>query len=1177
MKNSKKRRLLSLVLALVMVLTLAPAAGMSEGSSGGDQTPDSGQDGSDQDQGSGNDNTGSDEKPDDVTGIRLGVDGNSSMLRPVTPNQEYYLILEPGAVNSGTIRLTVDLEPSTAANDKRKVTWKSSNEDIVSALGQTDMQHPGEGHIGVISSHNLAGKSEVTISVDEKLFCTIHVEVSGIKLSDELLKGVTLKENETRRFVKDTDYQLYGIFNSSIPGNGSVEATMSVTAQTGQRNVNIPASTSPAGFSVEGRTKGSARLLVQVTAGPQTYGQEFTVNVEATEVTIPYTAGCSPTKPLKFTEIEPLIDAECRKQMGVGLDSVVDLRVPSAQGILYVGYKSPDDTGPGAGSAVTYYAQGKSTRGPFLSDITFVPSASYRGEKAQITFTAQATGSDGQARTFKGTIEVTLTDEKTDLTVTTRRETPLKLTAELFTRACQEAVGSPLDYVIFTLPPATQGALYVDYKSESDYASKVSANRQYARKELDNITFVPAKGFVGNVSVSYAGYSVAGSKYTGELVIQVQQGLDDSITYNDNATGSVTFSGSDFNEFCANATGSDLGSVSFTLPPASQGVLYASWSGSRGVQAAEGQTFSAAGLNRVTFVAAQGFDGVVRIPFEGVSRGGTAFKGTVEIHIQSSGTSGSGDISYACAAGQSVKLQLSDFIQLCQRLTGQRLHYITFQRLPDFNQGALYHGKTSSGGMGTRVSTSTKYFNSATPYIANLSFWATQNFSGGVEIPFTGCSVDGQTFTAILYIGNGAGPGSGSSGTITYNGAGQETIRFVGKDFDDACRQATNEALQYVSISLPSSGQGILYYDYFSEVNPTVLDANNELYLNGDTRIDRVTFAPARGFAGTLYLSYMGVSINGRAFSGTIAITYLAANAMGGLVRYETTGAPVRLDAVKFQEASGGSPSQIRFTSLPTPDQGKLYYNYTSPTQYSWLGNTSSTYGLYTDPAVGNLTFVPKAGFYGEVNIPYTAMNQEISPYTGTLRITVTQPQASANFDDLAGYPAQTKSAVDYLHAESVVNGVGQRRYSPDASIRRGDFCLMLARAFQFNVGSTATGFTDVASDAYYAQAVNQLYALGVVNGVGGGRFSPSAPVSRQDAALMVQRTLQQAGIDVPNGNEAALAAYDDRGEVSSYAQGAVGGLAQQGLLPLSDGKLAPRTDLTRADMAVLLHRAMTQ
>ena len=65
-------------------------------------------------------------------------------------------------------------------------------------------------------------------------------------------------------------------------------------------------------------------------------------------------------------------------------------------------------------------------------------------------------------------------------------------------------------------------------------------------------------------------------------MIQVKQGLDDAITYNDNGGGLVNFDRGDFEDFCENATGKALSAISFTLPPASQGVLYLNWNGSRG-------------------------------------------------------------------------------------------------------------------------------------------------------------------------------------------------------------------------------------------------------------------------------------------------------------------------------------------------------------------------------------------------------------------------------------------------------------------------------------------------------------------------------------------------------------------------------------------------------------------
>ena len=408
--------------------------------------------------------------------------------------------------------------------------------------------------------------------------------------------------------------------------------------------------------------------------------------------------------------------------------------------------------------------------------------------------------------------------------------------------------------------------------------------------------------------------------------------------------------------------------------------------------------------------------------------------------------------------------------------------------------------------------------------------------------------------------------------TVTSGGS----VTFSGKDFDDACRQATNAALSYLRFDLPSSGQGILSYDYRAGSTPKALNPATDLYRSGEVSIDRVTFVPAKSFAGIASVPFTAWAIDGTEYRGMAEITVRSEAALGGLVRYQTGGAPVHISAADIQSAAGEQPSSLRLTGLPNASQGKLYYQYAGPTQYSWQGNTTTEYSLYGDPSVSNLTFVPKAGYTGTVEIPYAAATSS-GGYAGTIRITVSAPNSSVNFDDLDGYSAQNKAAVDYLSSIGVVNGTGYRTYEPGASIRRGDFCVMLSRAFQFNVGGSGGGFTDVPAGAYYASAVNDLYALGIVNGVGGGRFQPSATLSRQDAALMIQRTLNQAGIEIPDGNSAALAAYSDRGQVADYARGAVAGLAQLGLLPTRNSRLSPKANLTRADMALLLHRAMTQ
>lgn len=1126
MKHPTARRGLSLLLALLLTLTMAPTALLADEDDAAPEEP--GEDA-------------------EVT-LRLSCESWST----ISP---YGLLLEPNSDADQGARITAQLEPITPETQDMRISWSSADPKIAS------VEDEDNGRIAYIAGKS-PGKTTVTVKAGELEPVEIEITVSGIKL---LTTEVSLLENETKTLQEGVDYELYG-------RAASTEARL--TASIVNNKSNVYALVENRTVTIEGRQAGDATVVLQMEAAGYVYKGEVAVAVEANEAVIEWTEGVSPSKPLKFSALEEKIKAACKEQIGGELTAVIGLTVSTAQGTLYLGYNSPDDTGAGVGSSVTYYVR-SAARGPYIKDIVFVPNPSFTGEKARITFSGQGLGADNKQRTFKGRLEVTLEDAQTDVTLTAAHGQPLPLTATPFSKVCQEETGSPLSYVIFTLPPAAEGVLYRDWKSELDYGSRVSAMEQYSRKDLEQITFVPAQGFVGTVTIGYAGYSTTGTRYNGQLVIVVTRELDRGLQYNDYGAGYVSFDGGDFDDYSTAVTGKRMDFVSFTPPPASQGTLYRSWRSGRGTAVESGDTFGLKALDSVTFVAAEGFHGVVRVPFTGEDRNGVPFSGTVEIHIQSSGGGSRGDIYYTCAPGGFVKLALSDFNNLSMDQTGQRLHYITFQTLPDFNQGALYHNRTSTNGIGARVTTTTKYFQSATPYLANLSFWASEGFRS-VEIPFTGCAVNGQTFTGLLSIDSGSSSGGSGQGAVSYTTTGRAPAAFSGGDFDSACRAATGSALHYLVFSLPSSAQGMLCFQQQTGGTSVSVGTGEQFYLSGERGLSKISFVPAYGFSGVSVIPFTGWAIDGRQFQGTVEVNVRAGATSGSTVRYATFGTPVQLSAADFQAVSGGSqPSAIRFDATPDQNAGRLYYQYVSPTKYSWQSNTTAAYSLAGDPALSNLTFIPKAGFTGTMAIPYTATCYDGTSYTGRLEITVQAPSVSASFTDLTGYSAQTKAAVDYLSSQGIVNGMQPGIYGPGLSIRRGDFCLMLYRAFRFDRGGTILSFADVPQDAYYAEAVNILSSLGIVNGTGTNRFQPNANISRQDAALMVQRTLRAAGMtaDVPG-----QLSHADANQVTGYAQGAVTSLVQLGIYPTTDtGRLNPKGDLTRSDMAVLLHRTMTR
>jgi hypothetical protein len=132
----------------------------------------------------------------------------------------------------------------------------------------------------------------------------------------------------------------------------------------------------------------------------------------------------------------------------------------------------------------------------------------------------------------------------------------------------------------------------------------------------------------------------------------------------------------------------------------------------------------------------------------------------------------------------------------------------------------------------------------------------------------------------------------------------------------------------------------------------------------------------------------------------------------------------------------------------------------------------------------------------------------------------------------------------------------------------------MLVRAFQFESTAT-TSFSDVPADSYYAKAVATAKALGIVNG-SNGKFMPDNQLTRQEAMTMIYRAMLADGQN-PTVSVSTLSAYSDGNQVSGYAKEAVSAMVQLGVVRgYSSGELLPRATITRAAMAVILHRVLT-
>ncbi len=772
-------------------------------------------------------------------------------------------------------------------------------------------------------------------------------------------------------------------------------------------------------------------------------------------------------------------------------------------------------------------------------------------------------------------ITVDLVTSTGTIAYSTDKNTAVKLNATDFNTALQNATGFNLSYVKFTLPSASYGKLYYDYTSSSNYDSLVSANTEYYKSTapyLSYISFVPYTGYTGTVSIAYTAYTTEDRSYVGTLNITVNDTGDSTVTYStDNATPKKLVA-SDFNTACTSITGNTLSYVKFTLPSSSYGKLYYNYTSSSNYDSLVSASTKyyrsdSPYISYISFVPNVSYTGTVLISYTGYDTEGDSYSGELIILVADSG-----DNTITCSTDNDtpVKLVATDFNTACKNATGETLSYVKFS-LPSSSYGRLYYDYTSSSNYDSLVSASTKYYRSKSPYISYISFVPNDSYTGTVSISYTGYDTEGVSYSGKLKI-----TVTGSS-TITYSTDNTTPIKLVASDFNTACKNATGETLSYVKFTLPSSTYGKLYYDYTSSSNyDAAVSASTKYYRSDSPYISYISFVPKSGYTGTVSISYTGYDTEGTSYSGKLKIT--VTNSGSTTVTYSTdNNTPVKLVASDFntacKSATGETLSYVKFT-LPSSTYGKLYYDYTSTSNYDAAVSASTKYYRSASPYISYISFVPKSGYAGTVSISYTGYNTEGTSYSGKLKITVIDTGSSSRyFNDVGNDLSWAVEAIDYLYEEGVVTGIGSNRYLPNSSVTRGDFMLMLYRAL--NLKATAKGnFSDVPKGSYYYDAIAAAKVLGIAQG-DGVHFYPNSSITRQDAMVLVTRSLETARITIPSGSSSDLRSFADRGMLSDYAAAAVASLVKAGIIKGDGTRINPRSNITRAEMAVILQRVL--
>ena len=429
------------------------------------------------------------------------------------------------------------------------------------------------------------------------------------------------------------------------------------------------------------------------------------------------------------------------------------------------------------------------------------------------------------------------------------------------------------------------------------------------------------------------------------------------------------------------------------------------------------------------------------------------------------------------------------------------------------------------------------------------------------------------------------------SGDISYETDAGTKVTFDEDDFEDFWDDNGSGTLSHITFSNSSKNYGTLYTDSSKKTKVTSSMKFEPNYKSSSKNydLDTVTYVPDEDRTSTYTDTYSFTAYNtkGDKFYGTVIITVGGGSSTTITSRGVVFGTAELTELLEetFKEEKGATLNYVTFT-LPDADEGKLFYDF-SDMLSSTLVKSSDKF--HVDPArtekdLDDVAFVPAAGTYGKVTLRYKAYGASDSvSYSGTLTLTVTEKSKSAKFSDVTSTSySWAADSVDFLYYEGIAQGSGGK-YNPATNITRGDFMLMLYRAFledEYEDYNVTSNFPDVVkgSDSYSKetyQAVGVAKHLGIAQGTN-GKYNPKAYITREEAMTLIYRTLDEVDYSMSYKSSNKTSDFKDYSSVASYAKTAISDLIEHGVVVGNNGKINPKSNITRAEMAVILHRVLT-
>ena len=197
-----------------------------------------------------------------------------------------------------------------------------------------------------------------------------------------------------------------------------------------------------------------------------------------------------------------------------------------------------------------------------------------------------------------------------------------------------------------------------------------------------------------------------------------------------------------------------------------------------------------------------------------------------------------------------------------------------------------------------------------------------------------------------------------------------------------------------------------------------------------------------------------------------------------------------------------------------------------------------------------------------------TFITSHFSQYTvGYNKVTFSDVEASAWYADAVGFVA----------ARSITTGTSGNTYSPEDLLTRGQFLVMVMKAYGVKPDENAKdNFVD-AGNTFYTGYLAAAKRLKISEGMGNNKYEPDNSITRQEMFTLLYNTLKLLG-QLPTGNKGkALTEFEDASSIQAWAKTAITMFVKAGIITGSDNKLTPADTTNRAQMAQILYNLLSK